>query len=52
MVNKMKNSKKSTKTKKTDKDAGDQIIDYDVPVKPDDQLILSLEVRISNFTCL
>lgn len=43
--------KKSIQSKKTANNAAEQIdIDYDDPIKPDDQLILSPEVRISNFT--
>lgn len=47
----MKNTKYSRKKSiPSQKTVGDQTVtDYDDPIKPDDQLILSSEVRISNY---
>lgn len=48
----MKNTKYSRKKSiLSQKTVADHIVtDYDDPIKPDDQLILSPEVRICNFT--
>lgn len=45
MVDRMASSKQETK-KKNEAKVAETIVNYDIPVKPDDQLVLSHDVRI------